>query len=192
MKYFLIIVVLVIAVFVYYQWLNIDQSIPKEEVSVIDDSVSTTTETKTVSSEESDQQTYRNDEWGIAFNYPNDWEVLENTFRSNSSLFNVIIQPISGNYLPRPLFISLTPASWGESTIKKYYNQDSNGKRIEISNINSYYFESFDMGLLLYAYFVPVNNTYWINVAGKKEYEETLNQILASLVITPVEVPVSD
>lgn len=36
-------------------------------------------------------KTYCNEAWGFAFEYPEGWEVMENTFSGYSSLFNVVL-----------------------------------------------------------------------------------------------------
>lgn len=190
MKYFLIIVVLVIGVFAYYWWSNIDQSISKEEVSVIADSISTTTETKTISSEEFEHQIYRNDEWGITFNYPNDWVIRQPAFGSKVSKLNFSVEPKEGRKYPETILFNITPKSWIENAMVNMKKDGIVFSDTEVSDLKAIRFESSYEGMPQIDYLILVNNTYWINVAGKKDYEETLNQVLASLVITPVEVPV--
>lgn len=193
MKYFLIIVVLVITAFVYYWWSNIDQTISKEEVStMIDDSISTTTVTKTIPSEESNQQTYRNDEWGITFNYPNDWVIRQPAFGSTVSKLNFSVEPKEGRKYPETILFNITPKLWIENAMVKMKKDGIVFSDTEVSGLKAIRFESSYEGMPQIDYLILVNNTYWINVAGKKEYEETLNQVLASLVITPVEIPVSN
>ncbi len=192
MKYFLIIVVLVIGVFTYYWWSNIDQSISKEEVSVIDDSVSTTTETKTISSEKSGQQTYRNDEWGITFNYPNDWVIRQPAFGSTVSLFNFSIEPSFEKKLPDPILVNITPKEWIVNALKKMENRGVVTIDVSVAGFDALKIEDQDMGIPSVSYLILINDSYWIDFSAKKDYEETLNQVLASLVITPIEVSVSD
>lgn len=189
MKYFLSTVLILGIGVTFYWWSLSNQTIQKENIVTIDSASTTTPIIEKVSETEVKHQTYRNDAWGISFKYPNDWETTEGTFRAASSLFNVIIQPTSDNPLPRPIFISINPESWGRTMIDKYYKEEADGKKISVAGIKSYYFESTDMGLPLYSYLIPINNSYWINIAGKKGYEDVLDQVLESFIITPVDVP---
>ncbi|MEZ4103814.1 MAG: hypothetical protein R3B60_00835 [Candidatus Paceibacterota bacterium] len=190
MRYFLVTIILLALGVGYYWWTSVTTPTNEDKTDVVSttttQSQNPTPETETTT--KLDHQVYTNDTWGIKFNYPNDWEVLANTFKAGSSLFNVIIQPESNESLPRPVFIIITPSDWGKTMIKKYHENEITDSELKTAGLEYFNFESSDMGIPIQTYFIPINNTYWINISGKKGYETELNQVLDSLEITPVEI----
>lgn len=187
MKYLLTIIVLLIFVSACYWWL--DTGLPKVNTEPV---VSTSTISVTKTEKEEDRkvnyQVYRNDEWGIMFNYPNDWIVRQPAFGSTVSLFNFSIEPTFEKKLPDPVLVNITPKQWIVNALKKMEDrgvvvQDSN-----VAGFKAFKIEDQDMGIASVSYLVLINDKYWIDFSAKKEYEDTLNQILSSLVITPINV----
>lgn len=190
MKYFLIILALVVIFTFYYTWSSssLDKPMPVENV-IVDDFVATTTETKVISSEESEYQIYRNNEWGITFSYPNDWMIRQPAFGSAVSLFNFSIEPTFEKRLPDPVLINITPKEWIVNALKKMEDRGITTKDVSVAGFNALKIEDQDMGIPSVSYLILINDSYWIDFSAKKDYEEILNQVLATLVITPVEIP---
>lgn len=189
MKYFLITVVIVILSGGYYWW-STQKETPQTDTTTInntEDTVPTKTETNTQPTPKLDHQIYENTAWGIKFEYPNDWEIRQPAFGSKVSLFNLAIESKLEKKLPDPIIINITPKYWVDNIIKstpqtEFTNYTIDGKK-------AIYYSSTDMGIPTWSYFTLINNTYWINISGKKEYEEILNQVLSSLTITPIDIP---
>lgn len=136
--------------------------------------------------ETSSKNIYRNNNWGITFEYPNDWEIREPAFGSSVSLFNLALKSSVENSLPDPVIINITPKYWVDRIINS--TQSKEFRTYEIDNREAIYYLSEDMGIPTWSYFVLINNTYWINISGKNGYEDVLNQVISSLSITPVEI----
>lgn len=184
MKYSLIIVVLIAISGGAYWWFTNDMETEVvETIAIVEEeqSVEEITIDPTI-------QEYRNDTWGIAFEYPTDWEAYENTFRAGSSIFNVVLQPNSENALPRPVLVNIAPRDWGQTLMDRAPNNEGY-KETEIASRKGVSYQSQDMGLPTTVYLVPVEGVYWIMIIVKDGYEETLNQVLDSLQITPVSIP---
>lgn len=192
MKYFLIVTILMVTVFIYYSWSYVDQAPLKEGEVVVDNSTTTITETKNISPEESEYQIYRNDDWGISFNYPSDWIIRQPAFGSAVSLFNLSIEPTFEKKLPDPVLVNITPKQWIINALKKMEDRGIQAHDTSVAGFKALKIEDQDMGIPSVSYLVLINDAYWIDFSAKKDYEETLNQVLASLVITPVEIPATN
>lgn len=132
-------------------------------------------------------KTYENKTWGLRFEYPNEWDAHESTFRAASSLFNIVLQPIGNNHLPDPIIISITNADWGQTLFDRA--PGNNGfENLVIASYTGVVYDSIDMGLPTKVYLFKTDSDFWITIIGKEGYEDSLNQVLESLVITPVTV----
>ena len=172
-----------------WYWWHASTSAVGEEPIV--NSAETVEAQATSTTEAGEKNIYRNEKWGIAFEYPVGWEVRVNEINSNSSLFNVVLQTNDAEALPRPIYILFSTNEWGENLVQRYYNQESGSRQI-LGGIDAYTFPSSDMGILTKVHLLPISDTYWINIVGKAGYETELNQVLESLTITPVEIEVKD
>ena len=127
-------------------------------------------------------QIYHNEEWGFAFEYPEGWKIRENVIMAVTSLFSVYVEPEQGKHLPRPVFINVVTSDWGER-IKQTHEKRSEDNMTEVvvgDNIPALKHNSEDMGLPVSSYLFSVENAYWINIAGKHEYEDVLEQVVSS------------
>ncbi len=190
MKYVLIAGVLIIIGGAYYSWGEKTLLVPKGGLPY--DIIATTTILETTVVEESTEQRYHNEEWGITFSYPSDWVIKEPAFGSAVSLFNFSIEPTFEKKFPDPILVNITPKTWIENALEKMQMDGIIFSNTKIYGLDAIRFESSYEGMPQIDYLILVNDTYWINVAGKKDYEETLNQVLASLVITPVGIPAAN
>ncbi len=59
---------------------------------------------------------YMNEEWGIRFEYPQDWEARENSFENFYSKFNVTMYPTKGGYKGRPVVLNIVLPEFAENT----------------------------------------------------------------------------
>jgi hypothetical protein len=190
MRYYVLIGVLAAVGFLYYGWTIVNPAVPQGEP--LRDAVATTPVAEVNIVPNATEQLYRNEEWGITFSYPSDWVIKEPAFGSAVSLFNFSIEPEKSRKYPETILFNITPKAWIENAITKMQMDGIIFSNTKISGLDAIRFESSYEGMLQIDYLILVNDTYWINVAGKKDYEETLNQVLASLVITPVEIPAAN
>jgi hypothetical protein len=195
MKTFVIIIAIVVtAVVVWYQYdISTRETIPTEPVSVpvpvtknLPADIATSTLPTEVSSDNTQSQTYRNDEWGISFQYPNGWEIREPAFGSAVSLFNLAVEPVE-NFSIKAIVINITPKDWIDKAMVKMENRGVIFKDDSVAGFEAISYESLSEGAPSTGYLVLINNAYWINIISKKEYQTELNQVLESLEITPVE-----
>ncbi|MCB9810657.1 MAG: hypothetical protein H6779_02305 [Candidatus Nomurabacteria bacterium] len=190
MRYFLVIIVLLTAGAGYYWWTSATTTTNEDETDIV--SATTTTQTqnpnpKTVT--KLDHQIYTNDTWGITFNYPNDWEIREPAFFSKVSKLNLSVDPEIGRKYPETILINITPKEWIENAIDKMKKDGIVFTDDKVADLDALRFESAYEGMPQIDYLILINNTYWIDISGKKGYETELNQVLDSLTITPVEIP---
>lgn len=182
MRYLTIFVALLIVVGCGWYWWSVQQTVDSEQEEKQIESVGTegSTSTETVN-------IYQNNEWGISFEYPLDWEIREPAFGSTVSLFNFAIEPIDP-FRIKAITFNLFNKAWGISAIEKMKNDGIVFEDQKVKGYDALYFESSYEGTPQLDYMILVNDTYWVNVAGKKEYESVLTQVLESLEITPVAI----
>lgn len=135
---------------------------------------------ETIGVSTSSKNVYRNEEWGFQFEYPEGWELLENTFKAASSKFNLVLDVKTEKGLPRPIFINVTDYNWGVKVLESMTNEDFEISEVVVGGKVAKKHRSDDMGLPLDSYFVLINNEYWINIAGKDGYEKEFNLVLES------------
>ncbi len=124
-------------------------------------------------------QIYHNKEWGFAFEYPEGWKIRENVIMAVTSLFSVYVEPEQGKHLPRPVFINVVTSDWGKLVISRR-SEERIKDQVKVGGMLAHRHESSDMSIPMESYFLPVNDTYWINIAGKHEYEDVLEQVVSS------------
>lgn len=187
MRYYVLIGVLAAVGFLYYGWTIVNPAVPQGEP--FRDAVATTPVAEVNIVPNATEQLYRNEEWGITFSYPSDWVIKEPAFGSAVSLFNFSIEPTYEKKLPDPILVNITPKEWIENALKKLKDRGIVPSEVSVSGFPALKIEDQDMGIPSVSYLVLINNSYWLDFSAKKDYEETLNQVLASLIITPVEIP---
>lgn len=69
-----------------------------------------------------DLKLYRNEEWGFEFQYPKDWEVHENIFKSATSVFNLNVVPSEEKYLPDPILINIVTPEFASNSFSDLEN----------------------------------------------------------------------
>ena len=185
MKY-LVIVIVVLGLGASWYWWH--ASTPAVEEEPIVNSAETVETQATITAEAGEKNIYRNEKWGIAFEYPVGWEVREPAFGSKVSLFNLALEPSAGKKLPQPIVINVTPKYWVDRIIDSTPKTEFTNYRI--AGRDSIYYSSEDMGMPTQSHFVLIENQYWVNISGKTGYETELNQVLESLTITSIEIEI--
>ena len=122
---------------------------------------------------------YRNEEWGFEFWYPEGWEIKEPAFGSAVSKFNMDVEPTFPHF-PHPITINILPNDWIERVRESFKREGIKLLDIQVDKISGIGYEHISEGLPQIDYLFPREN-YWIVVGGKKQYENILNQILATL-----------
>ncbi len=118
-KYFLVVVLTIILMFIGIAYLRLFPSklkgIPAIEYLVesrSEQSITTTSPTL------SGLKIYRSEKWGFEFQYPEDWIVKERTFGSYYSKFNMIIRPTSGWYSQFPVSVNIVLPEFPDRSFK--------------------------------------------------------------------------
>ncbi len=186
MKYFFITLLILGGGATYYWWTLPDKT--QDEAVVTIDSTPSTPAIEKMPETELTHQTYQNKDWGITFEYPNDWEIKTPAFYSTVSKLNLSIDPKIDKKYPDTILINITPKEWIINALKKI---DARGIQTTDSNVYGFKalkMEDQDMGIATISYLVLINDSYWIDISGRKEYEDVLDQVLASFIITPVNI----
>lgn len=128
-------------------------------------------------------KTYRNEEWGFAFDYPEDWVIKENTFRSYSSRFNVVLQPKESIRLPEPVMLVVSFDDWAQRVFASVHKRAGTIATTTIQGFSTSYFETEEMGVPATTYLIQITNDRWFIVSGKTdpEYDKVLQHVLSSL-----------
>ncbi|NCO44696.1 hypothetical protein GW888_01315 [Candidatus Wolfebacteria bacterium] len=63
-------------------------------------------------------KTYRNEEWGFEFQYPEDWITKENTFGSYYSKFNMVVRPTVSWYSRFPVSVNIVLPEFPERSFR--------------------------------------------------------------------------
>lgn len=107
----ILVLILLVAVGVYYFVIQKETSktpAVSEKVAPPPTQATTTSETKT----------YRNEEWGFEFEYPDGWIVKENTFGSYYSKFNILITPNLAEQYPCPILVNVVLNEFVDNSFK--------------------------------------------------------------------------
>ncbi len=136
--------------------------------------VSTTTPTKTISQE---TKIYRSEEFGFEFQYPKEWELEENSFRSSFSKFNLEGDSSAKDYNPEnpALLVNVVTPDFAE---RQFASFKSVAQKITVGGVDGKkyeYTEQFsEIGIIL-----PLGQ-YKVILGTRKEYESIFNEIVAS------------
>ena len=122
-------------------------------------------------------QLYRNEEWGFEFWYPENWRIEENSVRTVSSKFNLILTPMEGPYQPlSPILLNVVTPDFGNYTF-----QDLD-KTVSDINIDGVAGERYDYKLKnvqRISILLPLDDLRIILGAGKG-YEDTFDKIVST------------
>lgn len=66
---------------------------------------------------------YSNEEWGFAFEYPDDWEVYEAYFGSPYSKFNAVVLPVARGHRGMPILINVVLPEFVSGSFATYQDQ---------------------------------------------------------------------
>lgn len=157
------------------------------EPNLVNEPLATTTNTTHVEVENptttsQNLKTYRNEEWGFEFEYPDGWSFHENTFYSSASKLNLIGASPEENNNPNPvrpsILINIVTPDFAEKAAM-------DRKKIGATSVNI----SIDSVLALkYQYVEQISkisidiprDQYNFIISSSQKYEIVLNQILSS------------
>lgn len=122
-------------------------------------------------------KTYRNEEWGFEFQYPEDWTIKENAFGSAVSMFNLVVEPTDTAHFPRPIRINILPNDWIERVQESFEVDGIESFDVQIDRVDGVRYNHVDEGLPQIDYILPLGANR-IVIGGKKEYEEVLEGVL--------------
>ena len=122
----------------------------------------------------SDRQVYINQDWRFSFEYPANWVPNGLATMSKTSLFSLQLHQRDNLDSLRPFFINITPKWWGDRLINNKEGETLIGDR------NAWYYNSQDSTISAKAFFILINNEYWVNLHIKNSYQESLQVILNS------------
>lgn len=125
-------------------------------------------------------KTYRNEEWGFEFKYPEDWSFHPNTFYSPFSKFNLVGASPEENGHPDPLAPSLlinvvTP----DFADRAFYDLRNTGSETNVGGVIGLKYEYGYEGLSKIAIILSFGQ-YKMILGAQKQYEAVFNQILAT------------
>ena len=127
---------------------------------------------------------YTNSEFGFEFQYPENWSFHENTFYSPFSKFNLVGTSPEENGLPDPITPSIvvnivTPDfADGSSTSFKNLNASTSIVIVAGVKVTKYEYEFENLPRIAVAS-LPLDE-YRVLLGASKEYEDILNQVIAS------------
>lgn len=134
-------------------------------------------------------KTYRNEEWGFAFEYPSDWEVRIPAFGSKASLFNMAVEPTSP-YNPEAILINITSKAWIDDALAKMMARGVEVHGTSLSNrpaltLNDKGSVGRDTTFTL----VTINTNYYMAIQGVRDYKNKYDALLESFAIFATSTP---
>ncbi len=132
----------------------------------------------------STSKTYKNDEWGFGFEYPNDWEIRTPAFHSAASLFNLALDPVD-KHDAEVIVLNISPKDWVEKALVKMKARGVVVENITFSGRDALRIDDKDgLGRSATITLIVVDGEYWIDITGVKSYGNLYNQILDSFTFT--------
>ncbi len=122
-------------------------------------------------------KTYRNKEYGFEFQYSEDWKIMENTFGSPASKFNLIVVPVVGRYLPDPVLINIVTLEFANLVNKNLSGEISSN--ITIAGVNGIKYEYEHESLNNISIILPFGENNLI-LGTKKSYEDVFTLVLST------------
>jgi heme/copper-type cytochrome/quinol oxidase subunit 2 len=169
---FILVIVAVLAVLGWYYFSA--QKVAVETPIVTESSQATTTpETKT----------YRNEEWGFEFEYPEGWTFHENTFYSPASKFNLVGASPEENNVPNPiippLLVNIVTPTFADNAIVNIKKLGATETNIIIDGINGIKYE-YKVGAQEEILVDLLLEKYRLELSAIRGYEDVFSQILVS------------
>lgn len=122
-------------------------------------------------------KTYRNEEYGFEFQYPDDWEIRENTFRSPASKFNLNVVPVGEKYLPNPVLINIVIPEFADAAIVNRKRLGAMESEVFVMGVRGmrydYVFESLPTVAVDLSF-----GEYRLLLSAKKQYENVFSQVI--------------
>jgi hypothetical protein len=130
----------------------------------------------------SETKTYRNEEWGFEFEYPEEWTFHENTFYSPASKFNLVGASPEERGHPNPIFppvfINIVTVDFAVNATTKIRDMGAITSDIVMDDLVGMrydYIEKVPRVLVDISF-----NQYNLFIVAREGYENVFNQILAS------------
>jgi len=118
---------------------------------------------------------YRNEEWGFEFQYPENWEIEENSVQTVSSKFNLILAPKGEPYQPlSPILLNVVTPSFGDRT---FQNLNKTVSEVNVGGVIGERYEYKLENAQRISILLPFGDLRMILGAGKA-YEDAFNRVL--------------
>lgn len=124
-------------------------------------------------------KTYRNEQFGFEFQYPDDWSFHENTFYSPFSEFNLVGVPIGEDYqLDQPILANIVTPDFADRAIISRKNLGAVESDVVVGNIRGIRYEYIEESPRI-SIDIPFGKLRMI-LGAEKRYEDVFNQVLAT------------
>jgi hypothetical protein len=126
-------------------------------------------------------KTYRNEQWGFEFQYPNDWTIEENSFGSKYSKLNLRIFPNNGKYIySDPVIMNITTPDFADRAYSGFDKTPGVAtSKIVIAGQTVNEYEYIDENLTHIDIDLPFGQNRML-LGSIKQYELIFNEMIAS------------
>lgn len=140
----------------------------------------TNTATTTQSTDHLGMKLYRNDEFGFEFWYPEGWVLYENTWKSPSSKFNLVVNlPGDDNVVLNSFMINITTPEFADNAIISRERLHAQIGHLVVDDTNGVEYRYSFEGLPEIDVDIP-RNQYRVLIVVDKKHEKEFNQILST------------
>lgn len=156
---------------------------PYDSPSVLTPTATTSTATTTVvttppasTATTSGFKTYRNEEWGFEFEYPEGWKVAENVYDNYYIQFNLILLPETGIHHEEPVIVNIDLPEYPEKAFK---NLDKTTENVAVDGVKGvkYVYDWNDDTIT--AIILPLGK-YSMILGSNDHYTELFDQVITS------------
>lgn len=186
-KILVIILVALGIIIAFSVWFFLQYNQIKNQAQILGKPINTTS-SQTSQTTTSSLKTYRNEQYGFEFQYPEDWSFYPNTFSSPFSKFNLIGASLEENSIPDPItpsiVINIVTPDFADRTSMSFKKLNASTSIIIVAGVKVTKYEyEFENLPRIAVVSLPLDK-YRMLLGASKKYEDVFNQMILTFKFT--------